>query len=294
MPVKIRSAYEDEIARAKSVLNGHAIPNHAQFFVAINDTPVERIVAAIPYWQSPQREDEQRSLLNFHLGLPIEKCSAPFLVDLLPHLIAKAKEDDLSSLRLDIPLPEQHPLFTLLSEQGFTIAQTDRTFSVPGDIVKNRSIRIYQRLENKIPSSWSISSLRGQDPEKLFKFIAQHGLISPQAFQNYWNTGSREHFEEAYSKVLLDGETIIGLFLVTQRGDNELHIHVEASCPDHSAQSSLIAATLRNASFSACAEGFPKVFTLRADSEKHQQAVNTALRQGGTELVPRHFLERPL
>lgn len=294
MPLIIRPSYDDEIARAKSLLGGHAIPNHAQFYVAINDTPVERIVAAIPYWQSPRPGDDECSQMNFHLGLPMEKCSAPFLEDLLPHLIAKAKESDLCSLRLDISLPDQHPLFDLLSEQGFTIAQTDRTFSVPGDIVKNRSIRIYQRLEKKIPSSWSISSIRGQDPEKLFKFAAQHGLISPQVFQNYWNTGSREHFEEAYSKVLLNGETIIGLFLVTQRGDHELHVHVEASCPDYSAQSGLIAATLRNASFSACAEDFPKIFTWRADSDKHLQTANTAIRQGGTELAQRHFLTKKI
>ena len=60
------------MARAKSLLGGHAIPNHAQFFVAINETPVERFVAAIPYRQSPQLGDDERSLMNFHLGLPIE------------------------------------------------------------------------------------------------------------------------------------------------------------------------------------------------------------------------------
>ena len=197
-------------------------------------------------------------------------------------------------MRLDTSLVKEHPLFTTLTERGFTIAQTDRTFSVPGEIVKSRSLRIYERLAPKLPSHWSLTSLRGQDPEKLFAFAAQHSLISPQAFQNYWNTGSREHFEDAYSKVLLDGDTIIGPFLVSQRGDRELHIHVEASAPEYAAQSGLISATLRNASFSQCAEGSPEVFTWRADSEKHQQTANTALRQGGTELPPRHFLNKTI
>ena len=77
---------------------------------------------------------------------------------------------------------------------------------------------------------------------------------------------------------------------MTQRSERELHIHVEASAPEYATQSGLISATLRNASFSQCAEGFPEVFTCRADSEKHLQTANTALRQGGTELPARHFL----
>ena len=293
----IRPAYSDELGRAKARLEGHPVPAHAQFLVGMKETPVERIVAAFPYWKPPSRSSQgsdSASLLHFHLGLSANSCDAALLDDLLPQLESQAQAASCSALRLDTPLVKEHPLFTTLTERGFTIAQTDRTFSVPGEIVKSRSLRIYERLALKLPSHWSLTSLRGQDPEKLFAFAAQHSLISPQAFQNYWNTGSREHFEDAYSKVLLDGEAIIGLFLVTQRGDRELHIHVEACAPEYAAQSGLISATLRNASFSQCAEGFPEVFTWRADSEKHQQTANTALCQGGTELPLRHFLQKTL
>ncbi|MDA0767850.1 MAG: hypothetical protein O3A92_13620 [Verrucomicrobia bacterium] len=189
-------------------------------------------------------------------------------------------------------MPESRPCYAALTDRGFTIARTDRHFSIPGEIIKERSIHLYQRFQEKIPKTWRLATLRGQNPEALFRFVVQHGLISPYAFQNYWKTGQHEHFEDAYSKVLFDGETIIGAFLVSQRGKEELHIHVEASASEYQSQSGLISATLRHASFSQCAEGFPKIFTCRADSRKHQQTANTALRQGGTELPPRHLLEK--
>lgn len=51
---------------------------------------------------------------------------------------------------------------------------------------------------------------------------------------------------------------------------------------------------LRQASFSRCPEGFPRIFSCRADSEKHRQTGNTMLRHGATEGPPRHFLKKEL
>jgi hypothetical protein len=118
--------------------------------------------------------------------------------------------------------------------------------------------------------------------------------MSPQQFQHYWNGASRERFEDDYSWVVIAEGEIIGLFLITRRGEGELHVHVEAACAAFSNQSALISACLRNASFSRCAEGFPRIFSCRADAEKHGQTGNSALRHGGIEGPPRHFLKKAL
>lgn len=287
-----RAAYPDEHGRAGKFLEDRVVPPSAHFLLAVKEHPVERLLAAIASWPAPCPEGEKPEKLLFALGLSPSLTYLAVLAEVLPLLTARAQEQSLSFLRCDVPLAEAHPCYAALTEYGFTIAQTDRYFSVPGDIVNDRSIRLYQRFQEKIPAAWTIGSLRGQNPEALFRFVVKHGLISLQAFQSYWKTGQHEHFEDAYSKVLLDGETIIGAFLVSRRGKDELHIHVEASAPEYQSQSGLIAATLRHASFSQCAEGFPRVYTCRADSQKHPQTANTALRQGGTELPPRHFLEK--
>lgn len=286
-----RPAYPDELGRARKLLEGHPVPADAHFLVGVKESPVERLVAAAASWPEPGPEGGRLGKLRFALGLTPSLSAVAALDGIFPLLLAKAQEQSLSILRYDAPLPEAHPYFSALADRGFTIARTDRSFSVPGEIFKHRSLRFQQRFQDKIPASWTVSSLRGQNPDELFRLVGPYGLISPQAFQNYWSTGQHEHFEDAWSKVLLDGGKIIGVFLVSQRGKEELHIHVEACAPEYQARSGLIAATLRHACSSLCAEGFPKVFTWRADRGKHQQSANTALRLGGTELPPQHVLE---
>jgi hypothetical protein len=286
----IRPAYPDELGRAQALLDGHPVPKQAAFLVAVREQPVERILAVIPWW--PQAGEDEAPQLRFHLSR--SGLEAEILEEILQQLDALALEQNASALLTDFSLAEAHPLYLALSARGYEVCQTDRYFTVPGEIVKSRSLRIYQRLGPRIPPPWRIETLRGQDPEKLFALVAAHRLMSPQQFQNYWNGASRERFEADYSCVVLEEDEIIGLFLITQRGDDELHIHVEAASPARAAQSALISASLRNASFSRCPAGFPKVFTCRADSEKHRQTGNTALRQGGTEAAPRHFLRKRL
>lgn len=284
----LRLAYPDELARARKRLEGVPIPPHAQFLVHVKELPVERIIASSPYWSGA--EQEGKKTLHFYPEVNDEA----LLDEVLIKINEAAREMNLTTLRCDVPLADEHPLSLSLKKRGFTVGQSDRYFQVPGYEFKKKSFRVYKKLEAKIPANWEVKSIRGQDPEQLFQFVAQHGLISPHSFKNYWDTANREHFEERYSKVLIDGETIIGAFLITQRGAHELHIHVEASAPEYKEQSGLISTTLRNASCSACEDGFPEIYTWRADSEKHLQTANTALRQGGTELPPKYFLIKSL
>ncbi|MGJ8657739.1 MAG: hypothetical protein ACSHX6_14925 [Akkermansiaceae bacterium] len=293
----IRPAYPDELGRAKSLLNGHPVPSHASFLVAVKEQPVERLIATIPWWKvarSPQLQDSTEVDIRYHLASSgAVAWSSESLNDIQTQLEAIAKEEDASAIYTDFSLPEDHPLYQRLIQQGYEVCQTDRHFSVPGETVKSRSLRIYKRLKNRLPDQWRVESIRGHDPQPIYALIAENQLMTPQQFQSYWKSDRGEHFEGDYSFIVFDGEKMIALFLVSRRGQDELHTHVECVHPDHMLHSALLSATLRNASFSQCPEGFPKVFTCRADSEKHQQTGNSALRNGGTEAPPRLFLRKP-
>ena len=253
--MKIRPVYPDELTRAKSLLNGHPVPPGAGFLVGVKEQPVERLVAAIPWWKVPLPDSKEKAL-RYYLqsggGMELETLQA--IQDKLADL---AREHGLGKILTDFSLPSEHPLYTQLIEMGYEVSQTDRYFTFPGESGKSRSIRIYERVKSKIPLEWKAESIRGHDPEKLYALVAAHQLMSPQQFQNYWNTANRERFEEDYSFVLTEGEELLGLFLLTQRGQDELHIHVEAAHPDHLAQSALISACLRTPPFRNARKAFP-------------------------------------
>jgi len=268
------------------------------------EQPVERIIAAFSYWRRPgtprpktksENNPPQEITVEFNFFFAGNTAHSETLLEqALTELETTAVDIGATHLRYQAALPSDHPRYTMLTEKGYTIAQTDRHFTVPGDSMKARAQRIYSRLNSLIPITWQIESIRGHNAEEIYAFVAPHSLMPPQQFKQYWDSSNKEHFEENYSCILLDDQEIIGAFLVTQRGKNELHIHIEASHPEWKNKSHLIAASLRNHSFTNCPIDFPEKFTFRSDSENQQQTANTAIRCGGTEDKPSHFLAKPL
>jgi hypothetical protein len=288
----LRPAYPDELGRARSLLNAHPVPVQAAFLVVVKEQPVERLLVAIPWWKVPGT-DGQPASLRFFLA-DSDTGVSDHLASILSQLEALARQQEAAALFTDFSLPENHPLFLALTAYGYGIFLTDRYFSMPGASVNERCERLYRRAAGKIPATWKVESIRGQDPEKIFALAGAHRLMSLHQFQSYWNTANREHFEEKYSCVVLEEEQIIGVFLVTRRGEGELHIHVDAVSPGRKAVSGLITIAMRHFVVSAMPEGFPEIYTSRADSEKHVEGGNTPLRNGGSEGPPRHFLRKPL
>jgi hypothetical protein len=286
----IRAAFPDELSRARSLLNGHPVPPGASFLVGVKEHPVERLVAVIPWWKAPLRNSGKMGI-RFHLassgssGLTLEN-----LGQVLAQLDLIAQEEDTSSLFADFSLLKKNLLYQQLVERGFEIAQTDRYFSMPGTPVNQRCQKIFQRAKSRMPSSWKVESIREHGAEDVYALVKELGLMSPQQFRQYWDTANRERFEEKYSCVVVEEGRIIGTFLVTQRGADELHIHVDVVSPDYTAFSGLLTIAMRNFTSSASAENFPRVYTSRADSKLHGEGGNTPLRHGGEEHEPRHFL----
>lgn len=292
-PVIIRPAFPDELARARTLLNGHPVPQTVEFLVAVKEHPVERLVGAIPWWRVPRGDTENSAALRFHLSLSTS-IAEESLLEVLHQLEEHARKNQLCAILTDFSLPKDDPLFLQLTARGYDIVQTDRYFSMPGDPGNQRTKKLYQRAKRKIPARWKIESIRGHSPEKIYALVGQQNLMTLQQFQSFWNTASPEHFEENYSCVVVDGEQLIGAFLVTERGVRELHIHVDVVSPERKVHSGLITIAMRNFTSCACPDGFPEVYTSRADSQKHTEGGNTPLRNGGTEQTPRHFLGRIL
>ncbi len=291
----IRPAFPDELSRAKLLLEDHPIPSNAGFLVGVKQRPVERIVAAIPWW--PLHSDhpgDGKKIIRFHLSFPGQANAIEQVPETVARLEEIAAEHHSTSLQTDFPLKSTNPLYQRLIDCGFEIARTERYLSAPGEQARQRTLRLYRRFKRRIPTDWKTESIRGQDPEKIFEIVAAHGLLPRHRFLALWNPANRERFEEAYSIVLTCGEDILGLYLLSQRDEHELHIHVEAVNPKYTSLSPLISVAIRNAFCTNCPEPFPEIFTFRADSEKHIQTFNTALRNGGEELEPRHFLKRKI
>lgn len=290
----IRFSYPDELPRIQSILAGSPVPGNAQFIVSVKEQPVERILAAVAWWlEAGDADAPPGAIFSLHAAGAVDLGDED-LQALLAAVEDAARKEGAHRLLARFSVPEKHPLFQKLTSLGYASVKFDRHFIVPGEIVKSRSIRIYRRVAPRIPEGWKVESIKGHCAEAVFALVAQHGLMPQHEFMNYWDASNRERFEDEYSCVAFEGDTMIGAFLLTRRGEAELHIHVEAVATEKMAVSHLVAAALRNFSFSHCVEGFPKVFSWRADSDRHQQTANSALRQGGEERPPQHFLSKSL
>ena len=302
----LRIAYPDEYSRIKSIMQGVPVPPNAQFLVEVKEHPVERIIAVFVWWLKPKRstpneekgEDQQITPENMIAEFSMHSAGASSITDaLLKEAISTIEEKikgKVSALSFQGPLLEESAIFKKLVDLEFSIAQTDKHYRVAGDSMKQRCLSLYEKLKSKIPSDWSIESIRGHNAEEVWNVIAEHGLISPHQFKNYWDGSSREHFEEDYSSVVLVDGKIIGALLVTMRGDSELHIHVDAVKSSHSKLSNVATLMMRNFMSAHCSEGFPQYFTFQADSDKHTQTQNSAIRFDGEELEDRHLLSKKI
>lgn len=295
----LRTAYPDELPRIKSIMQGAQTPPHAEYLVFIKEHPVERIIAVFPWWINAPAENSESSVgakqsaeFSMHLA-GATQLSKEKLAQAISSIEKKAS-DQADELRYQGSMLEACPMFSQLTAQGFSIMQTDKHFLIPGESMKQRSIRFYQKFNHKIPQDWKIESIRGHKPEEIWSVIAEHGLMAPHAFKHYWDGASREHFEEDYSSVIIAESKIIVTFLITKRSDTELHVHIDAVTKSHSSQSNLATMMMRNFFAERCPAGFPEHFSSRADETKHKQTQNTALRFGGKELTPQHLLAKLL
>ena len=287
--MKIRAPYPDEIGRAKSLLNGHPVPPEAGFLVAVKEQPVERLIATIPWWKCSLPDSEDQVLRYFLNSGTLE---IETLKNIQTQLDELAHEHGVHQILTDFALPAEHPLYRQLLEMGYEIARTEHSFAARGDSFKSHTLQNYEAIKSQVPPEWKTTSIRGHDPQKLYALVAAHGLMSPQQFQNYWNTASRERFEEDYSFVLTAKDELLGLILVSQRGKAKLHIHLEIANPKNS-QASLILACLRHASCSECADGFPATFTWQTHSEELNQTDDTTPPESA-KLSSCHYLERTI
>jgi hypothetical protein len=275
----LRPAYPDELGRARSLLDGHPVAPGARFLLWVNEQPVERIIAAIPWWKAAGEGHETELKFSIHSSSSTG-LSDVGLDEALTALEGLAQEEKVRTITLDSPLVEGHPLFQKLTARGYQISQTDTFICAPGKEVKS----LFLAQKNQLPADWHIESIRGCGPETFYPLVAADGSLTPKQFKAYWDGSNRERFEGEYSHLLLAGEEVIGLLLVTLHGTIGLNIRLEGISEEHAGQSELISNILHQAAFQNCPEGFPQVITWSRQTESSYQ--------GGAPQPPRHTLQR--
>jgi len=276
--MSIRLNYPDELGRAQSLLNGYPVPADANYLVWVKEQPVERIIAVIPSWKSKEElEGLASDTLRFFLT-NLDKMDSVILGQILDNLEKIAESEGLTSLSYDTPLSDNNPLSNLLITKDYSIFHTDYIKSVPIEELKKSSLDSYQKIKTEIPSSWKIESIQGHSPGRIYSFISAESRITQEQFKNYWDTSNRERYEAKYSYILIEENKILGLILVSKRESQSLNVHVEMVNPEHSSQSILILASLRNAAFSNCSDTTPKIIFFHDSSirENYQSGTITS------------------
>ena len=282
-----RPAFPDELPRLLALLSHRPLPSSAEFLVAVREVPVERILAVIPHWHQKCESTRELHFSIQHAGATL--LSEADLRTAIKHLEQIAHSRACSAVRTSFSVPEDDPAFEILSSIGFEICQTDRHFEMPTDIFKARTQRIFHRVKGRMPLSWRIESIRGQDPEAIFEIVSANRLMSRESFYAHWSKTQLNRFDENFSAALFEDRQILAIVLNSRR-EHELHVHVDATHPGNLEVSALTTTALRYWVTERFTDEFPKTISLRADSRSHIQTANTAFRGGGVEVCSRHFL----
>lgn len=298
----IRTAYPDELARARAFSPLGERQGEYRFLIALEDTPLEHIVSSMPFRTEQNSESPGEKIVHFTYFISSATGSVSSFPSMLSKLEDIAGQEGANTLSYLTGVREDHPYQTHLIEAGFKKTRTDRIFTSSASSVAQRANHVFDRVNRKIPSSWQIAPLLNQDSTEIFKIIAAHHLMTQEKFQNLWDLSGGETFSPIYSRVLLESDAdnselkkIIGVALVSERHGEELHAHAEAAAPDRMRASSLISAVLRQSIFPVFSAAHPNGrISSRTDSSAHIQGANTALRSGATEQPSRSYYSKEM
>ncbi|QDU58946.1 hypothetical protein [Aeoliella mucimassa] len=258
---------------------------NAQYLIAIKSRPVERIVAALAWWQEP---DAIRFLLAHQPGITIE-AAAEALVPRLQSL------PDLPPLDLKYAflLQQDQPPAPWLAAHGYEPRHAERAFEAPSTTVYERVQKFLTRHHNDIPETWHSESIRDHSPETVWPLIEPYRLIHPEALRRFWNTPGEQGYDPDFSNILFDGDQPLGTLLLR---NNHVCLAVDIRVVID------IAPRLRSLANLALFAHISRVaspestgirtLAFRADEREHRETANLAKRMGGREVAARHIYTR--
>lgn len=287
----LRKAYPDELARAHALLSPtHEVPKHAHWMVAVQESPVERLMAVLAWWPKDEIASNNEQTVLFAWANRGQ--ADPKIIGLqIDALETEALECGAGRIKSAYAVNKEHPLHDVLLDRNYCICRTYRNFMMPGDTAIARTRRIYHRIEKRIPSSWQVESLFDQDPAAIFALLETHALMPRDEFQKRWNSTGASGFNNRYSVVVTEGGKLVGLYLLSEYPDDVLRVHAEVAAPAIKGQTGAMSCFMRHVSLCRYPEGFPSYFSSTA-LKRNTQAQNTPLRLGGTQSLPLHIFEK--
>ena len=275
----IRPAFPDELGRAQSLLQGHPTAPGSHFLLCVKEQPIERIIATIPWFKAELENEPAELKFSIHSG-NTTGLSESELDDLFAALEELAQEEKAPHLTADFPLVEEHSLFQKLTDRGYAISQTETFISADGNEAKSH----FLAQKNELPNHLRLEPIRGHSPESFYQLATSEGALSPKQFKAYWDGASRERFEGDLSHLILAGEKVIAILLITQQGSHGLNIRIESISPDYEDQAELLSNALHQAAFQNCPDDFPQLITWSRQTQSSYQ--------NGKAHKPRHTLSK--
>ena len=225
-----------EVRRAASLLS-RQLPSASQFLVATTPLPVERIVGAAAWFDSPGADAggaDGRFDWAVIPGWRNDRFPVTFLRQLARHAATKGCRS-LRTVRLVAPCSWEAD--ALRAAQFQMIARHEH-FMLNADACRQRQDRIANGVDRQrqLPPGRSVEPVNVTNSAAAAQLIQRHGLLAPDRF---WSGLSKGRWQEL-SAVLMHEERAEGVLLASENGPEGVSIYVLAASPDAGTPSGLV------------------------------------------------------
>lgn len=283
----VRQPTEPEMDRIRYLFRNVRLHPQARMLVAVRSRPIKRFIAAAAWWP-------EGTIGVFRLASQ-PGVTQPTVYDLLVSQVTEcAKQAGLETLQNGEPLLDNSEWIEILKRNGFVYLRSERFFEVTGLQSWTRTMEIYKKYQNKIPTTWRTESIRQHTPEAILNLIDAYRLMPPSELRDYWRSDAALGFELEYSCILFDGPRPIGVLLVRQV-QNTLCVDVRVVRAENRLLRSLGNIVLFY-HIASRRDPYGPIHQLqfRGGATEHLETANLSGRMGGRELPARHFYSKKL
>lgn len=280
--VTCRPAWPDESGRANFIEARQSWPfPRSNWFLAVTDDPLERIVGAIRHHRTPATV-QTPAVVDFRFtpgpGREIHGTEERFLSDFIAYLESKPH----AMLRYCRLLESGDSLEAVLQNLGFYPRYRESWLEAPWLTARERLFRSLTALKRR-PSSLqaaAIVPLSDVSPEQAIPLLTHFHLMTEAEIRSLWNSSNPGHLDRSISAcVVLAGE-VVGVLLCAVSG-KKMRILALAGREDIPGAQSYAMTRLMEHVFVTCADREFEHLQFRANSDMARQTTHLALRSGG-------------
>jgi hypothetical protein len=276
-----RPAFPDEESRAKYVEGDRAPVGRSDWFLALIQDPVERIVGTIRYGRSAPSAHSAHGI-DFRMaggpGGELAGKEQSFLEAFIRH----CEENFRGRLRHMPLIGDDHPWNEAFARAGFEIRYREYHLAAPVEALAARVARSHQALQRH-PSPLStgkIVPVRECAPEAAIELIEANDLMDEASIRAIWDAEDPGQLDRAASSCfMLDGE-MLGVVLAADAG-RDLKIMAIAVREDVPGARLWVTPHLMHHLFQVTARHSYEQAFFRANAETAPTTFNFATRAGG-------------